>query len=97
MSRSYRTFYGKESWFYNQDPNIGYRTINARKTRRFIKNVENEVGNGNWYRKYTNPWDIHDYGWSYTLRELKKYGMRTGNAWYNRKMDIKELYRYVSK
>lgn len=97
MSRSYRQFYGKEDYFYNQQPDIGYRKIFARKFRRFTKNVYNEVGSGNWYRKYTESWDIHDYCWSYSLKEIKKLNGKMSSRWTSYKLSIQELYRYVSK
>lgn len=54
MARSY-----KRPWI--KDRNPAAKRYANRRLRRIC--VEEDTGNGKWYRKYTDPWTISDWKW----------------------------------
>ena len=55
MSKSYK----KTPLFCDRNPWM--KKYANRRFRRHTNNPENEIQNGRWYSRYTEPWDICDY------------------------------------
>jgi len=67
VSRSYRKPYVTDGY-----KGSGRRKFSKGYANNVVHNTE-DIADGNAYRKVTNPWDICDYRWFVSEKDLKKH------------------------
>ena len=89
MSRSYKKTPG-----WTQSSSCNYSRFMKRYANRRFRKYKGDVQNGNWHKKYLDPWTICDYKFLYysrneVLREIEEANLN--NRWCH------PLYRYYMK